>query len=66
MRLAELMLTPSHLLVLDEPTNHLDVRAKEALKKGLMDYKGTVLLVSHEPAFYQDWVTDVWKVAEWR
>lgn len=65
-RLAELMLTPSHLLVLDEPTNHLDVRAKEALKKGLMDYKGTVLLVSHEPAFYQDWVTDVWKVAEWR
>ncbi|GIO34874.1 MULTISPECIES: ABC-F family ATP-binding cassette domain-containing protein [Paenibacillus] len=65
-RLAELMLSPSHLLVLDEPTNHLDVRAKEALKKGLMDYEGTVLLVSHEPAFYADWVTDVWKVAEWR
>ncbi|GIP24911.1 ABC transporter ATP-binding protein [Paenibacillus sp. J23TS9] len=65
-RLSELMLTPSHLLVLDEPTNHLDIRAKEALKKGLEEYKGTILLVSHEPAFYKDWVTDVWTVGEWR
>lgn len=65
-RLSELMLTPSHLLVLDEPTNHLDTRAKEALKKGLMEFPGTVLLVSHEPAFYEGWITDVWKVGEWR
>ncbi|MDR0266807.1 ABC-F family ATP-binding cassette domain-containing protein [Paenibacillus sp.] len=64
-RLSELMLTPSHLLVLDEPTNHLDVRAKEALKKGLMEFQGTILLVSHEPAFYEGWVTDVWTVGEW-
>lgn len=65
-RLAELMLTPSHLLVLDEPTNHLDARAKEALRKGLEEFNGTVLLVSHEPAFYEDWVTDVWTVGHWR
>ncbi|MWV45481.1 ATP-binding cassette domain-containing protein [Paenibacillus sp. HJL G12] len=65
-RLSELMLTPSHLLVLDEPTNHLDVRAKEALKKGLMEFKGTVLLVSHEPDFYKGWATDVWTVGDWR
>lgn len=65
-RLTELMLTPCHLLVLDEPTNHLDIRAKEALKKGLADFKGTILLVSHEPAFYEDWISDVWKVGEWR
>ncbi|MCJ8011690.1 ATP-binding cassette domain-containing protein [Paenibacillus sp. KQZ6P-2] len=65
-RLSELMLTPSHLLVLDEPTNHLDARAKEALKKGLIEFQGTILLVSHEPAFYEDWVTEVWTVGDWR
>ncbi|MCR8644721.1 ATP-binding cassette domain-containing protein [Paenibacillus sp. N1-5-1-14] len=65
-RLAELMLTESNLLVLDEPTNHLDVRAKQALRLALRDYKGTILLVSHEPSFYEDWVTDVWSVQDWR
>ncbi|GIO63147.1 ABC-F family ATP-binding cassette domain-containing protein [Paenibacillus cineris] len=65
-RLAELMLTRSNLLVLDEPTNHLDVRAKESLQKALAAYPGTVLLVSHEPAFYEDWVTDIWRVQDWK
>ncbi|MDI5787738.1 ATP-binding cassette domain-containing protein [Bacillus licheniformis] len=41
-RLAELMLSNSNLLVLDEPTNHLDASAKHALKQALCDYKGTI------------------------
>ena len=40
---------------MDEPTNHLDVQAKEALKSALMDFGGTVLVGSHEGAFYRDW-----------
>ena len=42
-------------LIMDEPTNHLDVQAKEALKTALSTFAGTVLLVSHEEAFYRDW-----------
>ncbi|MFZ7102039.1 MAG: ABC-F family ATP-binding cassette domain-containing protein [Peptococcaceae bacterium] len=64
-RLCKLMLRDVNWLVLDEPTNHLDVAAKEELKKALKEFKGTVLLVSHEPDFYQDWVTDVWNLEEW-
>ncbi|MEF2965763.1 ABC-F family ATP-binding cassette domain-containing protein [Paenibacillus sp. M1] len=64
-RLSELMLSPANFLVLDEPTNHLDVRAKEALKEALSHYAGTILLVSHEPSFYRDWVTGVWEVERW-
>ena len=48
-------LTPCNFLIMDEPTNHLDVQAKDALKSALMDFNGTVLLVSHEEAFYRDW-----------
>ncbi|KRT91571.1 ABC-F family ATP-binding cassette domain-containing protein [Bacillus paralicheniformis] len=65
-RLAELMLSNSNLLVLDEPTNHLDTSAKRALKQALCDYKGTILLVSHEPSFYEDWVTHIWRIEAWR
>lgn len=64
-RLCKLMLHPVNLLVLDEPTNHLDIYAKEALKEAIRSYKGTVLLVSHEPEFYQDIVTHVWNVEDW-
>ena len=64
-RLCRLMLRSMNLLVLDEPTNHLDVDAKEALKTALADYRGTLLLVSHEPEFYQDIVTGVWNLEEW-
>jgi ATPase subunit of ABC transporter with duplicated ATPase domains len=59
------MLTASNVLVLDEPTNHLDVLAKKAFQEALSKYAGTVLLVSHEPAFYQDWVTQIWRVEDW-
>ena len=65
-RLCKLMLAKSNWLLLDEPTNHLDVEAQEALKEALVDYDGTVLLVSHDPTFYEGWVTNVWDVEEWR
>lgn len=64
-RLAKLMQRPANWLVLDEPTNHLDVDAKEELKRALKEYKGSVLLVCHEPDFYRDWVTDIWNVEDW-
>ncbi|MBM7613971.1 ABC-F family ATP-binding cassette domain-containing protein [Alkaliphilus hydrothermalis] len=64
-RLCKLMLREINWLILDEPTNHLDVDAKEELKRALKEFKGTVLLVSHEPDFYEDWVTDVWNVEDW-
>ena len=64
-RLCKLMLTESNWLLFDEPTNHLDVVAKEELKRALKEYKGTVLLVCHEPDFYEDWITKVWDVEEW-
>jgi ATPase subunit of ABC transporter with duplicated ATPase domains len=64
-RLSKLQVEESNWLVLDEPTNHLDVAAKEELADALKRYKGTLLLVCHEPEFYQDWVTDVWSVEAW-
>ncbi len=64
-RLCKLMLRTVNILVLDEPTNHLDIYAKEALKEALQAYKGTVLLVSHEPEFYQDIVSTIWNVEDW-
>ncbi|AQS59178.1 ABC-F family ATP-binding cassette domain-containing protein [Desulforamulus ferrireducens] len=64
-RLCKLMLKEVNWLVLDEPTNHLDVDAKEELKRALKEFKGTVVLVSHEPDFYEDWVTDIWNVEDW-
>ncbi|WP_297965311.1 ABC-F family ATP-binding cassette domain-containing protein [uncultured Anaerovibrio sp.] len=64
-RLCKIMQKPVNLLVLDEPTNHLDVDAKAELKRALKEYKGTVLLVSHEPEFYEDWVDSVWNIEGW-
>ncbi len=64
-QLCKLMLKEVNVLVLDEPTNHLDVDAKDELKKALQAFKGTVLLVSHEPEFYADWVSEVWNLEQW-
>ena len=64
-RLCKLMQKPMNLLVLDEPTNHLDPVAKDVLKEAVRDFKGTVILVSHEPEFYQDVVTDIWNIEDW-
>lgn len=63
-RLCKIMLKDINFLVLDEPTNHLDVDAKEELKKAIKEFKGTVLLVSHEPEFYMDFVDDVWNIED--
>jgi len=64
-RLCKLMLKDVNWLVLDEPTNHLDVDAKDELKRAIKEYRGTVIVVSHEPEFYEDWVTHVWNLEEW-
>ncbi|GIO25831.1 putative ABC transporter ATP-binding protein YfmM [Ornithinibacillus bavariensis] len=64
-RLCKLINRETNLLVLDEPTNHLDPDAKEELKRALKEYKGSVLLISHEPDFYDGVVTDMWNCEDW-
>ena len=64
-RLCKLINRPSNVLLLDEPTNHLDQDAKNELRRALADYKGSILMVCHEPEFYQGLVTDVWDCTKW-
>lgn len=64
-RLCKLINTETNILLLDEPTNHLDVDAKEELKRALMAYKGSILMVCHEPEFYEGLATDVWDCTQW-
>ena len=64
-RLCKLINLETNLLVLDEPTNHLDVDAKDELKNALKEYKGTILMVCHEPEFYDGLATSVWDCSEW-
>ena len=64
-RLCKLINNDTNVLLLDEPTNHLDVDAKEELKRALKAYKGSILLICHEPEFYQDVVTEVWNCEDW-
>ena len=64
-RLCKLINRESNILLLDEPTNHLDVDAKEELKRALIDYKGSILLICHEPEFYRDVVSEVWDCTQW-
>ena len=64
-RLCKLINKETNILLLDEPTNHLDVYAKEELKRALKEYKGSILMVCHEPEFYDDLATDVWDCTKW-
>lgn len=64
-RLCKLMMNPANILIFDEPTNHLDVDAKEELKRAMKEFKGTIILVSHEPEFYDGLVTKIWNVQDW-
>lgn len=64
-RLCKIMQNPANILVLDEPTNHLDVDAKAELARAVKEFKGTVLLVSHEPEFYSDVCDEIWDVSDW-
>ncbi len=64
-RLCKLLNRETNILLLDEPTNHLDVDAKDALKQALLEYRGSVLLICHEPEFYQDIVSEIWDCTKW-
>lgn len=58
-KLCLLTLSPCHMLVMDEPTNHLDEKAKQSLKEALKGFEGSLLLVSHEKSFYEDFADGV-------
>lgn len=64
-RLCKLLNRPSNLLLLDEPTNHLDADAKDELKRALKAYKGTIVMVCHEPEFYEGLASKVIDCSEW-
>ena len=59
------MMNQANWLIFDEPTNHLDVDAKAELKRAMKEFKGTIVLVSHEPEFYDGLATKVWNVQDW-
>ena len=65
LRLCKLINRESNVLFLDEPTNHLDADAKDELKRALKEYKGTILLICHEPEFYEDIATRVLDCSQW-
>ncbi|MCQ2536952.1 MAG: ATP-binding cassette domain-containing protein [Lachnospiraceae bacterium] len=65
LRLCKLINRETNVLLLDEPTNHLDVDAKEELKRALTEYKGSVVLICHEPDFYESFATKVVDVSEY-
>lgn len=64
-RLCKLINKETNILLLDEPTNHLDVDAKTELKRALKDYKGSILMVCHEPEFYEGLASDIWDCTKW-
>lgn len=64
-RLCKLINRETNILLLDEPTNHLDTDAKAELKRALIAYKGSILMVCHEPAFYEEIATNIWDCTQW-
>jgi ATP-binding cassette subfamily F protein 3 len=64
--LCQLLLSPSNVLILDEPTNHLDIQSKEVLKRALLNYEGTFLVVSHDREFLSGLTNRIWDLEEYR
>lgn len=62
--LARMLLSPANLLILDEPTNHLDLRAKDVLKNALIQFDGTLIIVSHDRDFLQGLTNKVFEFRE--
>ena len=64
--IAKLLLEPANLLILDEPTNHLDMRSKDILKSALLQYSGTLIIVSHDRDFLQGLTNRVFEFRDGR
>lgn len=64
--MVKLLLEPVNVLILDEPTNHLDIKSKEVLKEALMDFEGTLILVSHDRDFLKGLSKKVFEFKEKR
>ncbi|HTA84614.1 MAG TPA: ABC-F family ATP-binding cassette domain-containing protein, partial [Bacteroidia bacterium] len=62
--LCKLLLQPYNLLILDEPTNHLDIRSKDILKRALLEYEGTLIIVSHDRDFLDGLVHKLYEFRE--
>lgn len=62
--LCQLLLSPSNVLILDEPTNHLDIQSKEVLKKALINYEGTFIVVSHDREFLEGLTNRIWDIED--
>lgn len=64
--LARILMTPLNLLILDEPTNHLDIFSREVLEEALADYKGTLILISHDEKLLSSTVETIYEVERGR
>lgn len=64
--MVKLLLEPVNLLILDEPTNHLDLKSKDVLKEALLDFDGTLILVSHDRDFLQGLAKKVFEFKDQR
>ena len=62
LQMARIFINPPNLLILDEPTTHLDIAARELLQEALRNYKGTVIMVSHDIEFVRNVATTIWAV----
>jgi ATP-binding cassette subfamily F protein 3 len=62
--LAQLARLGGNLLLLDEPTNHLDIDSREVLQEALREYRGTLILASHDRALIQAIATQIWEIHE--